>query len=310
MSASQRQSIPKQEVIILDSDEEDEVPRVVHRFIPQEGVVDLTAESPPPSPRPAAAQPAQRNEVPRSSVPAKLESVPPLLQRKASPQKVSPQRAESSLRKSRASSSGQEKVSVQSMPSHVTSSSSKESQAERESFQPAIEAVMKEEQAPTFSQLVQSAADSVLEKALQASAADDNASEMILEAGNLDTQDGPQIRPQIKQVPPPASSVGTESPLLHRRRSQHGSEIPQQRASISDDELIEALRGFKETMEEDHRTTTYYKLHDAKIAIEDAPKSKFMDKRDPFASMKSVQIIGTQSQAPAGISYEKADYWV
>lgn len=111
--------------------------------------------------------------------------------------------------------------------------------------------------------------------------------------------------PPCPRPAPAALSIGTDSPLVPKRKTEQPESLPK-RTVIDDNELIEALRGFKEAMEESHSTMTYYKLHDAKRAIEDDPNSQFIDKADPFASMKSVQVASTH----AGIVYEKADYWV
>jgi hypothetical protein len=74
---------------------------------------------------------------------------------------------------------------------------------------------------------------------------------------------------------------------------------------------LESLNKFKEEFEKDHATVTYWRLHDAKVAIETAPPSPFMDKGDVFASLrgKGVQLpLG--KAVPPGSSREKINHFV
>lgn len=104
----------------------------------------------------------------------------------------------------------------------------------------------------------------------------------------------------------PVSQVNTDSPLITHLREKK-TRIKGQLPSVED--LVTALEGFKETMEDDHRTATYWKLHDAKLAIEDAPPSEFDEKTDPFASM--TRAVYTQGDTlPPNSVKEYAEYLV
>jgi len=63
---------------------------------------------------------------------------------------------------------------------------------------------------------------------------------------------------------------------------------PRQSVILKYEDLVNSLQGFKEVMENDHRAVTYWKLHDAKLAVEDAPPSGFDESTDPFLSLTTV----------------------
>jgi len=122
-----------------------------------------------------------------------------------------------------------------------------------------------------------------------------------------------------------ASSIDSEAPRVPRyqKKKPHLQKLlrslspaepsqPSQPAIVPTRQgLLESLNKFKEEFEKDHGTVTYWRLHDAKVAIETAPPSPFMDKGDVFASLrgKGVQLpLG--KPIPEGSSREKINQFV
>jgi hypothetical protein len=110
-----------------------------------------------------------------------------------------------------------------------------------------------------------------------------------------------------RQDKSPNSNSTTDSPLPNRFKKE--SQWSKRTQLILEDDLIASLREFKRTMDNDHREVTYWRLHDAKLAIEDAPPSEFDETTDPFASLTSV-VYKPGEPLPKGCVREQVKNWV
>lgn len=275
---SQRPKAAKREVIELSDDSDS----------PE--VIDLSSSPLRPSHRPAAERSSRPTELPRSSVPAKLESPLSISKTIASPRRGVRGRSETG--------------------NHEVEEDSIVTQLSREN---------EREETPTASQvvreaIVREAAEAILSQ-MQLSRTAEAHHDPSPVLSEPEASDDQQDESNNEQAPPAPSSIGTDSPLVPRRKKrQHYRELSRelQRTFMSDEELQDALRSLKEDMEEYHRTTTYYKLLETRAAVAERSKSSFIDKMDPFATMKSVMVLGTATQGLPldGITYEKANYWV